>query len=128
MDGYKQAAELLRALGHPFRLQIIEVLASEREACVCHLECRLGLRQAYISQQLSRLREAGLVVTRREGLNVFYSLADDSLLPLLQASRASAIKFSRRRGKTLGFRMRGIARGTSCNCPKCLSLDGAPAA
>ena len=127
MDGYKQAAELLRALGHPIRLQIMEILASEREACVCHLESRLGQRQAYISQQLSRLREAGLVVTRREGLNVFYALADDLPLPLLQASRASTIKFSRRRGKTLSFRMRGIARGTSCNCPNCQSLEGASA-
>jgi len=127
MDGYQQAAELLKALSHPIRLQIMEVLASEKEACVCHLECRLGQRQAYISQQLSRLREAGLVVTRREGLNVFYALADDSPLSLLQACRASAIKFGRRRGKTLAFRMRGIARGTSCKCPNCQSLEGASA-
>ena len=79
MNGYKSEAELLKALAHPIRLQILEVLHAEGEACVCHLETRLGQRQAYISQQLSKLREAGFVVDRRDGLNVFYAVMDESI-------------------------------------------------
>jgi len=127
MDGYEQAASLLRALSHPVRLRILEVLASEREACVCHLESHLGQRQAYISQQLTRLREAGLVSTRREGLNVFYSLADVSVLPLLEAGRTCATDYARRRGRRLAFRPPGSIVAASCTCPKCLSLDRTPA-
>ena len=123
MDGYRQAADLLRALSHPVRLRILEVLASEREACVCHMESLLGQRQAYISQQLTRLREAGLVSTRREGLNVFYMLADDSVLPLLETSRRSAIEYARRRGQRLAFHLQGSIPAASCTCPKCLSLE-----
>ena len=127
MDGYEQAASLLRALSHPVRLRILEVLASEREACVCHLESHLGQRQAYISQQLTRLREAGLVSTRREGLNVFYSLVDDSVLPLLEAGRKSAIEYAGRRGQKLAFRPRGNRNAASCTCPTCRSLERTPA-
>ena len=54
MDGYEQTAEMMKALSHPTRLQILEVLSEEGESCVCHLENRLGQRQAYISQQLAR--------------------------------------------------------------------------
>ena len=84
MDGYDQVAEIGKALGHPVRLQILQVLREE-EACVCHLEAILGQRQAYISQHLMRLREAGLVVDRREGMNVFYSLANEAIGSLLGA-------------------------------------------
>ena len=42
------------------------------------LERLLGIRQAAVSQMLARLREEGLVQTRREGKTIYYSLADDS--------------------------------------------------
>ena len=56
-------AELFKSLGHPVRLQILWILAKE-EACVCHLEAHSRIRQAYLSQQLVVLREAGLVARR----------------------------------------------------------------
>ena len=117
-DGYREAATLLKALNHPVRLQILQVLAADEEACVCHLECALGRRQAYISQQLSRLREAGLVADRREGLNVFYHLADPALPPLLKAIRLAAAQNSRRRGRELSFEFSEAPKKT-CACPKC---------
>lgn len=49
MDGCERASETLKALTHPVRLQIFELMAQEGEACVCHLEARLDQRQAYFS-------------------------------------------------------------------------------
>ena len=85
-DG-RLAADRLRALGHPIRLEIMGALLAEGEACVCHLEARLGLRQAYLSQHLARLRRVGLVVDRRVGLNVFYRPASSAIGSLLEASQ-----------------------------------------
>lgn len=127
MNGYDQATDLLRALAHPVRLQILEVLVAEREVCVCHLESLLGQRQAYVSQQLSHLREAGLVASRREGLFVFYSLADNSVVPLLEASRGAAVEFARRRGMDLSFKPMVQGPFDSCVCPTCESSRGEPA-
>lgn len=87
MSAYRQVAELMKALAHPIRLQILEVLEEEGEACVCHLEARLSQRQAYISQQLANLRDVGLVKDRREGLNVYYALRPVAVSPLLEQAK-----------------------------------------
>ncbi len=80
---------LFQTLSAPSRLEILRVLAAE-EACVCHLEAALGLRQAYISQQLMALRANGLVTDRREGRYIYYRLADPQLFELIRlAARLS---------------------------------------
>ena len=79
---YDQLAARFKALAHPVRLQILDMLRSG-EACVCHMETALGRRQAYISQQLMVLRDAGLVDARRDGLQVFYRLTDNVTAGLL---------------------------------------------
>ena len=66
MDALDDLAALFKVLMHPTRLAILGILR-QGEECVCHMEATLGLRQAYISQQLSVLREAGLVSVRRDG-------------------------------------------------------------
>lgn len=73
---YTQSARYFKALAHPVRLQIVDILRAG-EACVCHLESALGLRQTYISQQLMILRRAGIVQSRKVGLQVYYRLTDD---------------------------------------------------
>jgi DNA-binding transcriptional ArsR family regulator len=78
MDAHQQCSLIFRALAHPVRLRIVQILLEEGEACVCHLEARLQRRQAYISQHLSRLREVGLVTDRREGSNVYYQATSAS--------------------------------------------------
>ena len=70
----QQASAFLKALAHEARLLILCLLIEE-EKSVTEIEEILGLRQPAISQQLARLRADGLVETRREGKNIFYSLA-----------------------------------------------------
>lgn len=70
----QQASSLLKALAHEARLLILCLLIEE-EKSVTEIEEVLSLRQPAISQQLARLRADGLVETRREGKNIFYSLA-----------------------------------------------------
>ena len=119
MNGYQSEAELLKALAHPIRLQILEVLHAEGEACVCHLETRLGQRQAYISQQLSKLREAGFVVDRRDGLNVFYAVTDESIPAFLGLAKQLAAHLAGMDGIKLTFPTIREAIAEECSCPKC---------
>jgi DNA-binding transcriptional ArsR family regulator len=113
MDGYETAAEIAKALGHPVRLQILQALRYE-EACVCHLEAALHQRQAYISQQLMRLRDAGLVIDRRDGMNVYYSLADEHIVVLLDTVQEAATRLTQSNKLSVAF-----APPEDCPCPKC---------
>jgi ArsR family transcriptional regulator len=119
MEGYAWIAQMFKALAHPARLQILEVLREEGEACVCHMEARLNQRQAYISQQLAKLREAGLVEDRREGLNVFYALAIPGVDALLHEAQQLAAGVARAEGFELSMAPIREVRPEHCSCPKC---------
>lgn len=67
----------LRFLGDPTRLKIIASMA-ESERCVCDLTDQLGLSQPLVSWHLGKLRDAGLVRSRREGTWVYYSLTPEA--------------------------------------------------
>lgn len=67
------ASDFLKALSHDGRFLIL-CLLGEGEATVTEITSKLGMRQAVVSQQLTRLRLDGLVEARREGRNVHYSL------------------------------------------------------
>jgi DNA-binding transcriptional ArsR family regulator len=83
MAEYQEHAQLFQNLSHPVRIQILDILRGGEE-CVCHIQSVLGKRQAYVSQQLMVLRDAGLVADRKEGLYVFYRLADPTVAEVLQ--------------------------------------------
>ena len=79
------AAGLMKALGNESRLMILCILA-EGEQSVSELNAIVPLSQSALSQQLARLRQQGLVKTRRESQTIFYSLADgpaDRVITLL---------------------------------------------
>ncbi len=78
-----ELAMLFKALSHPQRLAILRLLEG-RELCVCDIEEALDLRQAYVSQQLTQLREAGLVCFRKDGWNVRYRIARPEVHTLLE--------------------------------------------
>lgn len=114
MDGYLKAADLAKLLGHPVRMRILDILA-QHEACVCHLTTVLHKRQAYVSQHLMRLREAGLVTDRRDGLMVFYQLAE----PALQGVLAILRDVVRRRDPDSVFDSIPQVPVPGCPCPRC---------
>jgi DNA-binding transcriptional ArsR family regulator len=73
---YKLHAEFCKTLADANRLLIIAELSSGKEVSVNILAEKLGLPQANVSKHLAIMRERGLVLSRREGINIFYSLAD----------------------------------------------------
>jgi DNA-binding transcriptional ArsR family regulator len=70
-----EATTLLKALAHPARLAICCQLR-EQEMSVGDMEERLGIKQPRLSRELGKLREEGLVTTRRKSKVVFYQLSD----------------------------------------------------
>jgi ArsR family transcriptional regulator len=76
---YKDAAGFFQVLAHPGRLRILDELR-RGQACVCHLQTVLNRPQAYVSQQLRVLREAGIVSGERDGLNVYYRISRPDVL------------------------------------------------
>lgn len=79
-------AEFFKALGHPLRIRVLELL-SEGERSVSSLAEEIEVEQPALSQQLGILRRAGFVVARRDGVNVVYALADPRIAELLAVSR-----------------------------------------
>ena len=81
----KILADYLKVLGSPIRIQILFSIGYG-EACVCHLEALLKKRQAYISQHLMVLRDAGILETRREGKYIYYRVREKNLFDLFYAA------------------------------------------
>lgn len=106
---YRAEAQLFRALSHPVRLAILDILR-DGEQCVCHMEAILGLRQAYISQHLMVLREAGLVADRKDGWNVFYRVVRPEVY---RAKDAFAGRTGARPQRVM------VHANAECTCPKC---------
>ncbi|MCC7206428.1 MAG: helix-turn-helix transcriptional regulator [Anaerolineae bacterium] len=98
---------LFKALMHPARIAILDALRGG-EQCVCHLEAHLGYRQAYLSQQLAVLREAGLVADNRDGWNVYYRVAEPGVFDLLDSARAM-----------LHLPTPSVPPCVECPCPRC---------
>ncbi|RJP14352.1 MAG: ArsR family transcriptional regulator [Candidatus Abyssobacteria bacterium SURF_5] len=86
MELLEQFAPTLRAIAHPVRLRIIDFL-KDGEKPVSKIVEATGKTQALISHQLGILRAHGAVRARREGNQVFYRVADESALGLLECIR-----------------------------------------
>lgn len=78
----REASEFLKAISHEARLVILCLLI-EGEKSVSELEQLLSLRQPAVSQQLARLRADNLVEARRDGKNIYYSLARPEVIDLV---------------------------------------------
>ena len=82
-DAAQEASTCLRALSNPSRLLLLcHLLESEKN--VGELEDALGLGQAYVSQQLARLRMDGLVISRREGRMIYYNIASKEVGSIIE--------------------------------------------
>jgi ArsR family transcriptional regulator len=85
LQGFK--AELFKALGHPVRIRILELLR-EGEQSVSSLSESLEIEMSTVSQHLAILRGRGLVSGRKEGTTVFYTVVDQQVFDLLDTARA----------------------------------------
>ncbi len=113
VDHFEGQAQVFKILTHPARIAILEILR-DGEHCVCHMEAHLGLRQAYISQQLAVLRESGLIQDRRDGWNIFYRVVDPrifEILDMVQKITGQKIPASNR------------TEGYHCSCPQCTAAQ-----
>ena len=110
MDLYETQSNLLKAISHPTRLAILDILR-DGEQCVCHMEATLRLRQAYISQQLIILKDADLVESRRDGLNLYYRVIKPEIFNVLDTL-----------GSVTGITTKLLEHkhaNAECSCPKC---------
>ena len=80
-------AEFFRALAHPVRIRLLEVLVSTPERSVQDLQQTLGVGQPIVSQQLARLRASGIVAATKSGAATRYSVTDPLLKDLLHVAR-----------------------------------------
>jgi ArsR family transcriptional regulator len=80
-------AGVFQALAHPTRIALVELLRDEQEVPVSRLYERLGLEQANVSQHLAVLRSRQIVIGRKDGNQVFYSLRDPILGQVLDLLR-----------------------------------------
>lgn len=71
---YEARAKVIKALGHPARLMIVDELSSRGERCVCELTELVGTDMSTVSRHLSQLKNAGLVTDEKRGTQVYYRL------------------------------------------------------
>lgn len=107
-----KVSDILQAISAEPRLQILLAIG-EGEACVCHLEAMLGYRQAYISQHLMALREAGILETRRDGKYIYYHLEKPDLLAIVKSTAKLA-------GLDISADVERVSNlHEPCECPRC---------
>jgi DNA-binding transcriptional ArsR family regulator len=82
-EGAAEASAMLRMLANEHRLLVLCTLIAEGEAPVGQLARRAGLSQPALSQHLAKLREDGLVATRRAGTRIQYRIADARVTALI---------------------------------------------
>ena len=83
----EKAADLLKAMANPQRLRVLCLLV-EGERSVGQLNSEVELSQSALSQHLAKLREEGLVVTRKDAQTVFYSLTPGPALDIIRVLHA----------------------------------------
>jgi ArsR family transcriptional regulator len=82
-EAAQQFSDDLQILGHPIRMQILDILShSAEQVCVCDLEAALPVKQPTVSHHLKLLREAGLIDCERQGLWAYYFVQRETLVAL----------------------------------------------
>lgn len=80
---FENQAQVLKALGQPTRLQILDLL-KDGERCVCEIFPAINQEQANVSKHLSILKQAGILESRKDGLRVLYRIKNDEILGLIR--------------------------------------------
>ena len=77
-----KVAEVLKAVAHPVRLRIIELLEHD-EKCVGDIAKEVGSKQSITSQELNMMKDKGVLACRRDGTKVYYRIANPNVIRLL---------------------------------------------
>ena len=85
-DIFTRRARLAKVLANPARLQMVDALAKVDEMCVCELVELVGLDQTTVSKHLALLRGAGLVDSRKQGLQVYYTLRTPCVIKFFECA------------------------------------------
>ena len=83
IETQRKKAKLLKAMGHPVRIEIIEVLG-EKEMCACEIASLFDYDRTTVSKHLAILKDLGIIEQRRDGLYIYYKLNLRCLVPMLQ--------------------------------------------
>jgi DNA-binding transcriptional ArsR family regulator len=86
-EAVEDTAHVLRCLGHPLRLRVLDVLDKVGEATVTQIYEKLGVEQAVASQHLTTMWDKGILRRRKDGVHVFYSIGDERALKVLACVR-----------------------------------------
>ncbi len=89
-EDVENTARVLKCLGHPLRLRILDVLEKKAEATVTEVHEALEIEQAVASQHLTTMRDKGILESRKEGVHVIYRIGDDRAVKVLSCVRESA--------------------------------------
>jgi ArsR family transcriptional regulator len=84
-EKYKEWANILKALSHPIRLYIIELL-KDGEKCVCEIDEKLHIDMSTVSRHLSTLRKSGIIKDEKRGNQVYYTLKVPCVLNFLHCA------------------------------------------
>lgn len=85
----EEKAEMLRTLGHPIRLSIVELLCQNEEQTVTELYTALEIEQAVASHHLRIMKNCNILKSSKSGKNAYYSLADSSIEKMFEILIAS---------------------------------------
>jgi DNA-binding transcriptional ArsR family regulator len=85
-----ETARILKCLGHPLRLQILDVLERDGESTVTQIYEALDVEQAVASQHLTIMRDKGILDRRRDGVHVLYGIGDARALKVLACVREAS--------------------------------------
>ncbi|RMF71115.1 MAG: ArsR family transcriptional regulator [Planctomycetota bacterium] len=100
-ERYEARAAVAKALAHPTRLMMLDVL-NEREACVCEFTEMTGLDQSTVSKHLAVLKQAGIVADRKDGTKTFYRLKIRCLNNLWKCIEAVLLENLKSQQKAIG--------------------------
>lgn len=81
---YNDVAEMLKIIAHPVRLCIIKGLLEKGECNVSYMQSCLGTPQSTVSQHLQKLKAAGIIEGRRNGLEIYYQVCNDKIATLVK--------------------------------------------
>ena len=89
-DDVENTARVLKCLGHPLRLRVLDLLEQSGECTVTEVYEGLGVEQAVASQHLTTMWDKGILSRRKDGVNVFYRVGDERALKVLACVRQAA--------------------------------------